>query len=67
MHNYSIKAMVRDFNADPYRNPENIKFIDLIIADILFLISFGVAFHRENVGSAIDFCVTESNNRVVES
>ena len=53
---------------DPRINPEDAKFVDSIIADsALFSIPFGVTFHRENVDSALDLCLVDSNDTVVES
>ena len=53
IHNYSIKVIIGDFNADPRSNPEDAKVVDSIVADnSLFSIPFGTTFHKENVDRA---------------
>ena len=64
MHNYSTKAVGGNFNADQLSTSHVAVFMNQLISD--HYVAFGATYHREDSDMALDLCLVDAVDTVLE-
>ena len=67
MHNYSTKVIIGDFNAEQLSSSADSIFIKNLITDnALQSVPFGTTFHRDDSDTALDLCLVDSEDIIID-